>query len=87
MCNLSPRRLPNIPDQQWLTLRWRSFSWSGREGIALCFAYKGSQELVYDLVQPMGGVISQDAWPKIIDAPLTLIFMMGHGGYYYLFHL
>jgi len=87
MCNLSPRRLPIIPDQQSLTLHWRSFSWSGREGVALCFAYKGSRTLVYDLLQPMGGVISQDAWPKIVDAPLTLIFTMGQGGYHYLFCL
>jgi len=26
-------------------------------------------------------VISQDAWPKIIDAPVTLIFSLGQGGY------
>jgi hypothetical protein len=62
-------------------LRWRSFSRWGREGIAICFAYKGSQKLFYDWVQPIGGVISQDTWPKIVDAPLTLIFMIGQGGY------
>ena len=38
-------------------------------------------------MQPIGGVISQDAWPKIVDSPLTLMFMMGQGGYYTLFCL
>jgi len=72
---------PRTHDQKSLTLRWRSFSWWGREGIAICFAYKGSLKFRYDWLQPVGGVISQDAWPKIVDAPLTLIFMMGQGGY------
>ena len=76
-----------IHDQQLLTLRWPSSSWWGREGIAICCAYKGSQKCHYDWLQPIGGVISQDAWPKIVDAPLTLIFMMGQGGYCYLFCL
>jgi len=34
---------PRTHDQKSLTLRWRSFSWWGREGTAICFAYKGSQ--------------------------------------------
>jgi len=76
-----------IHDQQSLTLRWRSFSWWGMEGIAICFAYKGSQKFLYDWIHPIGGVISQDAWPKIVDPPLTLIFMMGHGEYWNLFCL
>jgi len=78
---------PRTHDQKSLTLRWRSFSWWGREGIAICFAYKGSQKWLYNLLQPIGGVISQDAWSQIVDAPLTLIFMMGQGGYCYLFCL
>jgi len=81
MCNLSPPRLPMIHDQQSLTLRWRSFSWWGMEGIAICLAYKASQKFLYDWLQPIGGVISQDSLPKIVDAPLTLIFRMGHGGF------
>jgi len=81
MCNPSPPRLPMIHGQQSLTLRWRSFSWWGMEGIAIRFAFKGGQKFLYDWLQPIGGVISQDSWPKIFDAPLTLIFMMGQGGY------
>jgi hypothetical protein len=71
-------------DQKSLMLRWRSFSRWGREGIPICFAYKCRQKFLYDWVQPIGGVISKDTWPKIIDASLTLIFMMGPGGYWYL---
>jgi len=63
---------PRIVDAP-LTLRWPSFSRWGMEGIAICFAYKGSQWWLYDWLQPIGGVISQEAWPKIVDAPLTLI--------------
>jgi hypothetical protein len=87
MCNLSPPRLPMIHDQQSLTLCWRSFWWWGMEGIAICFAYKDSEKFQYDWLHPIGGVISQDAWRKIVDASLTLISMMGQGGYCYLFCL
>jgi len=31
------------------------------EGTAICFANNGRLKLLYDLVQPIGGVISQDA--------------------------
>jgi len=85
--NLSEVWFSRIHDQKSLTLRWRSFSWWGREGIAICFAYKGGQKFLYDWLQPMGGVISKDTWPRIVDAPLTLIFMMGQGGYCNLFCL
>jgi hypothetical protein len=68
-------------------LCWRSFSWWGREGIANCFAYRGSQKFLYDWLQPIGDVISQDTWPKIVDALLMLIFIMGQGGYCCLFGL
>jgi len=87
MCNLLPRRLSMIPNQQSLTLRWRSFSWWGREGIAICFAYKGRQKFLSDWLQPIRGVISQDTWPKIVDALFRLIFMMGQGAYCSLFCL
>jgi hypothetical protein len=85
--NLSEVWFPRTQDHQSLRLHWRSFSWWGREGIAIRFAYKGRQKWLYDLLQPIGAVISQDAWPKIIDAPLTLIFMMGQGGHCNLFCL
>jgi len=57
------------------------------EGIAICFAYNGSQKFLYDSIHRIGGVISQYVWSKIVDAPLTLIFTMGQGGYSYLFCL
>jgi len=81
MCNLLPPRLHMIYYQQSLTFRWRLFSWWGMEGIVICFANNGSQKFLYHSTHPIGGVISQDAWPKIVDAPMTLISMMGHGGY------
>jgi len=59
--NLSDIWFPRKHDQKSLTLRWRSFSWWGREGIAICFVYKARQKLLYDLLQPIGGVISQDS--------------------------
>jgi hypothetical protein len=79
--NLLEVWFPRTHEQKSLTLRWRSFSWFGRKGIAICFAYKGQQNFVYDWVQPIGGMISQYAWTKIVDSLLTLIFMKGHGGY------
>jgi len=72
--NLSEVWFPRKHDQKALMLCWRSFSWWGREGIAICFPYKGSQWFLYDWLQSIGGVISQKAWPKIVDAPLTLIW-------------
>ena len=71
--NLSEAWFPRTHNQKLLTLHWCSFSWWGREGIAISFAYQGSQKLLFDWLQPIGGVISQNAWPKIVDAPLTLI--------------
>jgi len=71
--NLSEMWFPRTHDQKWLTLRWRSFSGWGREDIAVCFASKGGLNFFCDWLQPIGGVISQDAWPKIVDAPLMLI--------------
>jgi len=87
MGNLSPPRWPMMHHQQSLMLRWRSFSWWGMEGIVISFAYKGSQKFLDDWIHPVGGVISQDAWPAIVDSPLMLIFMIGHGGYCNLFCL
>jgi len=85
--NQSEVWFPKMHDQKSWTLRWRSFPWWGREGIAICFAYKGQQKYLHDWVQPIEGLISQDAWPKIVDALFTLIFMMGQGGYCILFCL
>jgi len=46
--NLSEVWFPKMHDQKSLLLRWRSFSWWGMEGIAICFTYKGRQKYVYD---------------------------------------
>jgi len=73
--------------QQSLTLHWRSFSWSGREHFTISFAYKGCQDFVYDYVQPITPRITQDTRPRIVDTPLTLIFMMGQGAFWFPFHL
>jgi hypothetical protein len=70
--NRSEMWFPTMQNQTSLTLCWRSFSWWGREGIAICLAYKGSQIFLCDWLQPIGGVICQDARPKIVDPPLTL---------------
>jgi hypothetical protein len=76
-----------MEDQQSLTLRWRSFSWWGREHLTLPFAYEGSQYFIYDYVQPITHKITQDTWQRIVDAPLTLIFIMGQGVCHFLFWL
>jgi len=75
VCNLLPYGLPKIHDQQLLMLHWCSFSRWGRESIEVCFAYKGGQKFIYKCLQPIGGVITPDARPNIVDAQLTLIVM------------
>jgi len=50
-----------------LSLEW------GREHVALSVAYKASQYRIYRWPQPITTQITNDARPKIIDAPLTLI--------------
>ena len=46
--NLSEVWYPKMHDHKSLTLCWRSFSWWGREGITICFAYKGRKKYLYD---------------------------------------
>jgi len=38
------------------------------------------QKFLYDCLQPISGVITQDAWPKIVAAPLAPIFKLGQHG-------
>ena len=45
--NLLEVWFPRTHDHKLLTLRWRSFSWTGRECMGICFAYKGSQNFLY----------------------------------------
>ena len=49
------------------------------------FAYNGSQYFVYDYLQRIGPKITWDSWPRIIDAPLTLIFIIRRGVLHFLF--
>jgi len=67
MCNLSPRRLPKIHDQESLTLCWRTFSRWGRERFTFSFTYKGSQYFIYDYLQHIAPQSTQDTWPRIVD--------------------
>ena len=82
-----PLYLTILEGQQSLTLCWHSFSWWGREHFTFSFAYKGSQYFIYDFVQPIAHKITQDKWPRIVDPPLTLIFMLGQRACYYLVSL
>jgi len=43
--------------------------------VALLFAYKGSQYRIYEWPQPIAMLITTDATPKIIDAPLKLLLL------------
>jgi len=56
-----------------LMLCWRSFSEWGRECVALSFAYKGGEYRIFEWPHPIAPQITQDAWPNIVDAMLTLI--------------
>jgi len=74
-------RSPMLHDQTSLTLRWCSFSRWCRKHIAVVFASKASQYIIYIYLQPVAPWITQDAKPKLVDAPLTLIFTMWQGLY------
>jgi len=68
-------------------LRWCSFSWCGMEYAAISLSYKGGQYSIYDSPHPLTTLITNDTKPNIVDAPLTLIFMMGQGACRFLFVL
>jgi len=59
--------------------RQKSFLLMGREHVASSFAYNGGQYLSYNYLQPIATQMTQDAKPKIVDAPLTLISRMRQG--------
>ena len=67
--------LPMMQNQKSLTLCWHSFSWWGREHVATSLFYKGGQYASYVSPQPLTTLITNDAKPKIIHAPLMLILM------------
>jgi hypothetical protein len=87
MCNLSSPRFSKIHDQESLTLRWCSFSRWGREHFTVSSAYKGSQDAVYGYTQSVAHQIMQVTCPRLVDAPLTLIVIMGQGAFHSLFCL
>jgi len=64
--------LTMIQGQQSLTLLWHSFSRWGRDHVTFSFSYKGWQYFVYDCLLPVATQITQDTWPIIVDALLTL---------------
>ena len=64
---------------------WHSYSRWGRERVASAFAYKGGQYVSYASLEPMSALITQDARPEIVDAPLTLISRIGQGAFVYIF--
>jgi len=64
---------PDLQDQKSLTLRWRSISEWGKERQARSFAYRAGQYFIYEWSQPIAKQITNDAGPRIVDPPLTLI--------------
>ena len=72
ICNLLPPRLPKIHDRESLTLGWFSCSWWGRERFTSTFAYKGNQYFIYDCLHPITPQITQDTWPRIVDAHFAM---------------
>jgi len=64
--------LTMLEGQQSLTLCWRSFSRWGRECFMFTFAYIGSQQSIYDNVQPVAPPdypwYTTNNWSRSIDA-------------------
>jgi len=56
---------------------WPIANTRGKKDVMHRFAWKGSKYIVYLLLPPINTYITQDAKPKMIDAPLTAIFGMG----------
>jgi len=73
--------LPDLHDQDSLMLRCHVYwEWCG-DHVALSFANKASQYRIYEWPQPIATQITNNSKPKIVDAPLTLIFRMGQAAY------
>ena len=68
-----------MEDLKSLTLSGRSFAGLAREQVAYSFAFNAVQYLSYDYLQPIATQITQDAKPRIVDTPLTLISRMVQG--------
>jgi len=75
--HIASHRSPKIQHQKSLTLHWGSLSGWDRERVGIIFISEGSQYLDYEWRQPIAACLTQDAQPKLINAPLTLIFRFG----------
>jgi len=73
VCNQSPCWLTMMQGQTLLTLHWCSFSECGRERVAFSFGFICGLYHIYECLYPISTQITQDARPKIVDTPLTLI--------------
>jgi len=63
-----------MESQKSLTLRSRSFLGHTGDVVAAIFTKKDGRWYDYGVMSPVSQLILQDAWPEVIDAPLTLIF-------------
>jgi len=79
VCDQMPCRETIMQSQTLLMYCWYTFSEWGRECVSFSFVYKWSLYLIYKCLHPIANQITQDARPKIIGSPLTLIFRMGQG--------
>jgi len=61
-------------DKKLLTLRWGSFLGGGSVIVSSILAHKGGQCIDYGSRAMHSTLTVHDATPKIVDAPLTLIF-------------
>jgi len=77
VCNQSHVRIPKMQDQKSLPHHCRSVSGWGRQRVAFVFATQGSQHLIHGWLQLIATSVTQNATPKIIHAPLMLVFRMG----------
>jgi len=75
--------LLKMQNRTFLTPCWHSFSWWGDIYVMRCFGWKGCHYLIYKLLPHSNTLIGQDAKPKIVDAPLTFIFIMQQGVWRY----
>jgi len=73
--------LPDLHDQQSMTLQWRSFSRWGGERVAFFLPSKGCQNFYYVYSLPKCAFITRLTAPKIVDAPLMLILPWAHSQY------
>jgi len=80
-CHNMTHILAKMHYQKLLILYWYSLPGWGREHVDIVFAHIGGWYLIYGCLQPIASQITQDTWPKIVDALLTLICRMGQRVY------